>query len=276
MKENKIKCIALDLDGTTLNSQGRLSERTKRAIELALERQAHVIIASGRPLGSLPAAVTGLPGIRYAVTSNGAVIWDLWSKEILREYKLTPESVEAVLDMTASMDVAYETFIRGMPYAQASYVEDPVRYGAPPGAVAYIQRTRRPVEDMKSFILRNKEELDSIDVVLCEGKKELWTRIEEQVREVYVTSSVPQLLEISYKDAGKASAMRFLLEHLGLERETLAAFGDGDNDKDLLCLAGLGVAVGNAVPGCKAAADRVTGSNDEDGVAVELERLFEI
>lgn len=273
-ERNKIKCIALDLDGTTLNSQGRLSERTKRAIELALERQAHVVIASGRPLGSLPLEVTGIPGIRYAVTSNGAVVWDLKTGEILREFKLTPESVEAVLDMTASLDIAYETFVRGIPYAQASYVKDPIRYGAPAGAVPYIQQTRRPVEDIESFIRLHKEELDSIDVVVREGKRELWASIEEQIQEVYVTSSVPQLLEISYKEAGKASAMEFLLEYLGLEREALAAFGDGDNDKELLCLAGLGVAVGNAVPGCKAAADKISESNDDDGVAAELERIF--
>ncbi len=271
---NKIKCIALDLDGTTLNSRGQLSARTKQAIERALEKQAHVIVASGRPLESLPEEVTELPGIRYAVTSNGALVWDLQSKEILREYKLTPESVEAILELTAAMDVAYETFIRGKAYAQASYVEDPVRYGAAPGAVPYIQRTREPVEDMGNFIRQHKEELDSIDIVIRDGKEELWKTIETQVREVYVTSSVPQLLEIAYKEAGKAPAVGFLLEHLGLKREELAAFGDGDNDKELLRLAGTGVAVGNAVLGCKAMADWIAGSNDEDGVAVELERMF--
>lgn len=269
-----IRCVALDLDGTTLNSQGKLSERTRQAIRAVLERRIHVIVASGRPVSSLPEEVVGIPGIRYAVTSNGAVVRDLETGEILREYKLTPEAAEEILKLTEGMDVAYETFIAGIPYAQASYVADPVRYGAAATAVSYVRRTRKPVEDIRGFIRRHKEELDSIDVVIREGKEALWKKLETQVEDIYVTSSVPQLLEISYKEAGKASGVRFLLDHLKIAREHLAAFGDGDNDSGMLRLAGVGVAVANAVPGCLAAADRITGSNDEDGVAAELERIL--
>lgn len=269
-----IRCVALDLDGTTLNSQGKLSERTRQAIRAVLERRIHVIVASGRPVSSLPEEVVGIPGIRYAVTSNGAVVRDLETGEILREYKLTPEAAEEILGLTEGMDVAYETFIAGIPYAQASYVADPVRYGAAAAAVPYVRRTRKPVEDIRGFIRRHKEELDSIDVVIREGKEALWKKLETQVEDIYVTSSVPQLLEISYKEAGKASGVRFLLDHLKIAREHLAAFGDGDNDSGMLRLAGVGVAVANAVPGCLAAADRITGSNDEDGVAAELERIL--
>ena len=269
-----IRCVALDLDGTTLNSQGKLSERTRQAIRAVLERRIHVIVASGRPVSSLPEEVVGIPGIRYAVTSNGAAVRDLETGEILREYKLTPEAAEEILGLTEGMDVAYETFIAGIPYAQASYVADPVRYGAAATAVSYVRRTRKPVEDIRGFIRRHKEELDSIDVVIREGKEALWKKLETQVEDIYVTSSVPQLLEISYKEAGKASGVRFLLDHLKIAREHLAAFGDGDNDSGMLRLAGVGVAVANAVPGCLAAADRITGSNDEDGVAAELERIL--
>ena len=269
-----IRCVALDLDGTTLNSQGKLSERTRQAIQAALERRIHVIVASGRPVSSLPEEVVGIPGIRYAVTSNGAAVRDLETGEIMREYKLTPKAAEEILKLTEGMDVAYETFIAGIPYAQASYVADPVRYGAAAAAVPYVRRTRKPVEDIRGFIRRHKEELDSIDVVIREGKEALWKKLETQVEDIYVTSSVPQLLEISYKEAGKASGVRFLLDHLKIAREHLAAFGDGDNDSGMLRLAGVGVAVANAVPGCLAAADRITGSNDEDGVAAELERIL--
>ena len=90
-----------------------------------------------------------------------------------------------------------------------------------------------------------------------------------------MTTSVKQLLEITHKDGGKASGMRFLLERLGIEAGQLLAFGDGDNDKELLKMAGLGIAVENAVPGCKEAADEITLSNDDDGVAVVLEQLLD-
>ena len=274
LRSEKIRCIALDLDGTTLNSLGNLSERTRKAIQAALERKIHVVIASGRPVSSLPEEVVRIPGIRYAVTSNGAAVRDLRTGEILREYKMTPEAAEGILELTEGMDVAYETFIAGTAYAQASDVADPVRYGAAASAVPYVRRTRKPVEDIRGFIRRHKRELDSVDVVIREGKEKLWKKLETQLDDVYVTSSVPQLLEISHKEAGKASGICFLLEYLKIPREYLAAFGDGDNDSGMLRLAGTGVAVANAVPGCLAAADRITGSNDEDGVAAELERML--
>ena len=96
-RKNEIRCIALDLDGTTLNSKGQLSERNRKAIERALEHHIQVIIASGRPLASLPEEVVRIPGIRYAVTSNGAAVCDLDSGKTLKEYQLTGKSVEEIL-----------------------------------------------------------------------------------------------------------------------------------------------------------------------------------
>lgn len=277
----KVKCIALDLDRTTLNSRGELSSRNKRAIQAAIDRAIHVVVASGRPAEALPAEITEIPGIRYAVVSNGASVWDLRKKERIQEYKLAPESVEQLLSVSAQaasdwgIEVAYEIPVNGAAYAQASYVEDPVRYGARAESIAYIQKTRRPVDDIQAFIQEHIRELDCMNIVVGERKKELWDRILEEVEDIYVTTSVKQLLEITHKDGGKASGMRFLLERLGIEAGQLLAFGDGDNDKELLKMAGLGIAVENAVPGCKEAADEITLSNDDDGVAVALEQLLD-
>lgn len=265
---SQVKCIALDLDGTTLNSSGELSIRTETALLQAASQGIEIIVASGRSLASLPVCIRRIPGIRYAVTSNGAAVYDLLSGELLRAYRMTAESVEAVLAVTEralvngkrtpgeSMPLAYETFIEGVPYAQTSYVADPVRYGAAERAISYIQRTRRPVEDIRAFIRKHKERLDCIDVVIPEGEEK-------------------QRLEIAYKEAGKAPAVQFLLERLGISRCELAAFGDGDNDCALLEYAGLGIAVENACKSCLAAADRVTASNDKDGVAIEIEKFLE-
>lgn len=277
----KVKCIALDLDRTTLNSQGGLSSRNKRAIQAAIDRAIHVVVASGRPAEALPAEITEIPGIRYAVVSNGALVWDLRKKERIQEYKLAPESVEQLLAVSAKaasdwgIEVAYEIPVNGAAYAQASYVQDPVRYGARAESIAYIQKTRRPVDDILAFIQEHIRELDCMNIVVGERKKELWDKILEEVEDIYVTTSVKQLLEITHKDGGKASGMRFLLERLGIEAGQLLAFGDGDNDKELLKMAGLGIAVENAVPGCKEAADEITLSNDDDGVAVVLEQLLD-
>ncbi len=265
----KIKCIALDLDRTTLNSQGRLGEENKTAIRRALENGIEIVVASGRSLDALPADILEIPGIRYAITSNGAAVYDLKEGICLRQYKMTPESVEAVLACAKGEDVAFEAFIDGKPYAEKQYVEDPVRFGAMPRAIPYIRETRTPVEGMRRFIRKHREDLDCMDLVVKseEEKEKLWKRISRQTPDVYITSSVSQLLEISDKKAGKDAGAAFLLDHLGLPREALAAFGDGQNDCGLLRFAGLGFAVANAVKECRGAADRIVASNDEGGVA---------
>ena len=278
----KIKCIALDLDRTTLNSQGRLSEGNRNAIEGAIAAGIHVVAASGRSLDSLPADITVIPGVRYAITSNGAAVYDLEERKCLKQYKMTGQSVDDILRHTARLErrrgeeVSYEAFIDGRPYAGRQYVEDPVRFGAMPQSIPYIQGTRTPVEDIRKFIQIHKEELDCIDIVVRSEafKHELWEELRKAVRDVYITSSVCQLLEISHRDAGKDSGARFLLDFLGLRKEELAAFGDADNDIGLLKAAGIGFAVANASAECKEAADRLVASNDEDGVARGIEEIL--
>lgn len=269
------RCIALDLDFTTLNNQGRLSDTTRMALTYAIDKGVHIVIASGRSLNSLPEDIREIKGIRYAVTSNGAAVYDLLTGECLKQYKLTAPAVREILRMTEDMPVAFEAFIDGKAYAQEDYVRDPLRYGAI--SVSYVQRTRLPVPDFRNFLLENCTRLDCIDLVLTDmqQKSRLWEKLEKTVPDVYITSSVDHLLEISYKDCGKHSGVRFVLERLGLPRESLVAFGDGDNDAPMLEYAGIGIAVANASMACRAAADRVTRPNDEDGVALEIFRLLD-
>lgn len=274
----RIRCIALDLDRTTLNSEGHLSGDNRKAIEQAISSGIQIAVASGRSLDSLPGEVMEIPGIRYAITSNGAAVYDLKEGVCLRQYKLKAEAVQDILRWTQGEDVTFEAFIDGKPYAEKAYVEDPVRFGAMPRSIPYIQGTRKPTEDMRSFIREHEGELDCIDVVVKseEYKRRLWKTLEKQVRDVYITSSVKQLLEISDVNAGKDTAAEFLIGYLGLTREELAGFGDGHNDSGLLRYAGIGFAVANASEECREAADRMVASNDEDGVAEGIDYILKV
>ena len=274
----RIRCIALDLDRTTLNSEGHLSGDNRKAIEQAISSGIQIAVASGRSLDSLPGEVMEIPGIRYAITSNGAAVYDLKEGVCLRQYKLKAEAVRDILRWTQGEDVTFEAFIDGKPYAEKAYVEDPVRFGAMPRSIPYIQETRKPIEDMRSFIREHEGELDCIDVVVKseEYKRRLWKTLEKQVRDVYITSSVKQLLEISDVNAGKDTAAEFLIGYLGLTREELAGFGDGHNDSGLLKYAGIGFAVANASKECREAADRIVASNDEDGVAEGIDYILKV
>ena len=264
-----IQCIALDLDRTTLDGSGRLSPGNRRALEHAIARGVHIVIASGRPFASLPRDVTAVPGIEYAITSNGASVYHVPSGTRLHSYAMTPDSVRSILTLIEEVSVACEAFVDGEAYAHADYVSDPMKYGATPQAVSYIQSTRHPEPDIAGFIRRHISALDSMDIIVRdeEMKKRLWTQLEDTVPDIYITSSVRQLIEISHRDAGKHSGVRFVAERLHLSPADIAAFGDGDNDADMLAYVGCGIAMANASPTCLAAADHVTLDHREDGVA---------
>lgn len=273
-----IKCIALDLDRTTLNANGRLSEGNYKALCHAIENGVHIVIASGRSFDTLPKDVLAVPGIEYAITSNGAAIYHIPTKTCLHEYKMTPDSIECVLQVAGKYQVALEVFIDGVAYALKSYVEDPVAYGTTPQAIPYIQSTRNPVADIVSFIREHIDHIDSMDIVVSndQQKQLIWDKLKCSCNEIYITSSVSQLIEISHKDAGKHSGLRFIREYLNLNSEETAAFGDGDNDIDLLNEAGIGIAMENASPKCKEAATYITKHHDKDGVAYGILKLLKI
>lgn len=263
-----IKCIALDLDRTTLNEHARLSKGNRKALEYAISKGVHIVIASGRGFASLPEDVVSIPGIEYAITSNGASVYHIPTGNRLMSYTLTPQSVREVLALTAGIHLAYEAFIDGMAYAQDDYVENPALYGAA-NAVQYIRSTRQPVPNFQAFLLEHSHELESIDLVVSSDKQktELWSLLQANIPDIYITSSVHQLLELSHRDAGKHAGVRYVAEQLGLVPAQIAAFGDGDNDADMLRFVGCGIAVANASPACLASADFVTKHHREDGVA---------
>ena len=271
-----IKCIALDLDRTTLNAQGKLSKANEEAIRKAVAKGIHVCIASGRAFDTLPQDVVSIPGIEYAITSNGAAVYRIQDKQCLRSYVLTEQSVKKILELTKDFPVTYEGFIRGTAYAAKEYIEDPVKFGATELALAYVQATRHLQDDIVSFLKQHDDELDSMDIVVKDEaqKQKVIEVLKAEVEDIYITSSISQLVEISYKDAGKRSGVKFITEYLGLNPKQVAAFGDADNDIDMLEYAGCGIAMENASNGLLAVADVVTLHHDRDGVAYALKNIL--
>ena len=272
-----IKCIALDLDCTTLNAQGVLSEGNRKALEYAISKGVHIVIASGRPFGALPKDVVAVPGIEYAITSNGAAVYHIPTGNRLHGFTMEPESVREVLRLTAGEPVIYETFVEGIAHIDAAMLRDPGAYGfGDPRSVRYLEATRTPIENIHAFIEEHIHELDSLDLIFWDKSvaRRIGPMLRERVPDLYSTSTIWQLLELSHKDAGKHSGVRYVTELLGLSPAQTAAFGDGDNDVEMLQYVGCGVAMANASPTCLAAADLVTGHHDEDGLAQGIYQLL--
>ena len=165
---------------------------------------------------------------------------------------------------------------QGVAYAAKEYIEDPVKFGATEHAVAYVQSTRHLQDDIVSFLKQHDDELDSMDIVVKDEaqKQKVIEVLKAEVEDIYITSSISQLVEISYKDAGKRSGVKFITEYLGLNPKQVAAFGDADNDIDMLEYAGCGIAMENASNGLLAVADVVTLHHDRDGVAYALKNIL--
>lgn len=272
----KIKCIALDMDRTTLNAEGRLSDKNKEALQYAMNKGVHIVIASGRSFSALPKDVMALKGIEYAITCNGAEVYYIPGKKRMKSYCLSKQAVIAIMEITKDMPVTYEAFIKGQAYAGIEYINDPVRFGASCQAVDYVKRTRMMIEDIRTFIMEHSAELNSMDIIVKDQdlKRQAWRLLEEQIEDIYITSSIDQLIEISDQNAGKHSGLKFVAEHLGISDKETAAFGDGDNDADMLQAAGIGIAVANGSKKCLDAADLVVSRHDADGVAEGIYQLI--
>lgn len=280
---HEIRLVALDLDRTTLHGDGRLAERTREAICQVLRCGIHVAVISGRPRCSLPQDVLTLEGVEYLLTSNGAAVYkrdtQTGTEARIHSWVLEAVSVRQIMELTRQEflkgGLTYEVFVEGIAYAPEAYVTDPQAYGTPAYAVPYVQTTRIAVTDFECFVRENEDSLDSLDLIIPEKHAffDLCKKIRQEVGEIYMTSSMERMLEISHKDAGKGSGLRFLANALGCELASVIAFGDGDNDADMLACAGVGVAVANATELCLQQADYITDRNDQYGVAQVLELL---
>lgn len=273
-----IKCIALDLDCTTLNAQGVLSEGNRKALEYAISKGIHIIIASGRPFGALPKDVMAVPGIEYAITSNGAAVYHVPTGKRLHGFTMEPESIREILRLTKDEPVVYETFVEGIAYIDAALMRNPAAYGfGDSRSIRYLQATRTPVEDIQVFMEEHIHELDSLDLIFWDKNvaHRIGAMVREQISDIYSTTSIWKLLELSHKKAGKHSGVRYVTELLGLSPTQTAAFGDGDNDIEMLQYVGCGIAMANASPACLAAADRVTGHHNEDGLAQGIYQILD-
>ena len=211
--------------------------------------------------------------IRYAITSNGAAVAKNPGGERIVSLTLHPDTVQDVLKLFGNE--LLECFIDGQAYCDARYMRDPLRFGCSPAYVEYVKTTRLPVDDMPGFMRENARRLDSVDVLCASSghRAELWERA-LSLKDAYITSSSPRLIEIADAEAGKGASLRRLCELLSVPAQCVAAFGNGDNDADMLSFAGLGVAMENATAACIAAADVVCASNDEHGVAQMIYKIL--
>lgn len=275
MKREATRLIALDLDGTLLDSQKRISPRNRRALEAAAARGIHIVPTTGRFFDGMPECVRELPFVRYAVTVNGAAVFDRRENSTIVREELPVADCLAVLDILDRHDVIYNCYMDNWGWVSRNMVEGAERY-MPDFYMKILADLITPVDDLRVFMAHRGSQAQKIicfskDGPLLDGIR---AEIARAVPGTALTFSCPQMLEVNAAGAHKGRALGLLSKHLGFGIGNVMAFGDGLNDLTMVRDAGLGVAMANAEPAVLAVAGMVTSSNDDDGVAAAIEKIL--
>jgi Cof subfamily protein (haloacid dehalogenase superfamily) len=253
------RLAAIDLDGTLLRSDGTLSERTRAALA-ATTLEIVVVSARGpRGVGEVTEAAD-LKGT--AIASNGGAIVDLATRTVVRERviesEVAAELIRAVRERLpgALFGIERDAFAHEPGFAAWNWT--------PPADTRVADALELLDEAPRKLVVLHAEH--ALDVVEAAVREVVGDRAAAYISGEWV-------VEISAAGVNKATALAEVCEEHGVDARDVVAFGDHQNDVPMLSWAGLGIAVANAHPDAVEAADELTASNDEDGVAQVLERL---
>lgn len=279
-----IRIVALDLDGTLLDSQKRLSDRNRAALARAAEAGALIVPTTGRFFGMMPPAVRDLPFVRYAITINGAQVYDRATDTAIVREEIPLDAAVAIMEILDRHDVVYDCYRQNWGWMTAALQDKAADYATDDHYLRMIREFRKPVPELKAHLRATAADGDVQKVMLFARRGDAAAAQDELAAiarevaaafpDVKITSSTANNLEINSAAAHKGRALARFADHLGLSLANCAAFGDGMNDFTMVEAAGLGVAMANAAPEVKRVAKLVTRSNDDDGVARVLEAIF--
>lgn len=274
------KIILTDIDGTLLNSEKKLTEKTKEALIKAQKLGHRLVLASGRPTSGLYDLVEELDMKKYnglLISFNGAKVTECATNNVLYNKTLSIDDCKNVLNHLKGFNV--KPMIEKDNYMYVNNVFDNMitADGKSFNVIEYESRAGK-------FLLCEKEDLASfvdypLNKILVAGEpeylkdnyKKLMEPFKDTLNCMFTTSFY---FEFTAKDIDKGNAIRETILPLGYNKEDIISFGDGENDISMIEESGLGIAMGNAVDKLKAKSSYITLSNDEDGIALALDKYL--
>lgn len=269
----KIGLVALDLDGTLLNSKKEITSDVKEIMAQKCEQGVIFALATGRANSELFGVLSQIDTPRYAILANGAYTVDLSSGEIVNKRLISMDDVRAIYSAMAGREMVFELYTHTTVYSSFKSRDMILEYGL--GYVAeLIERSRTYVEDMDAFVAEYDGEVAKVNIFF----KDEQSRVEA----LKVVKSLPydstcQLkynIEVNSKGVNKGVALEALATHLGFDKFNVMAIGDNMNDKEMLEYAGISVSMFNAIDEIKLISNYFTKSHDEDGVAFALKHFL--
>ena len=270
---SKYKLLAIDMDGTTLNSHKKISPKTSAAISDLLKRGVHVVASTGRGISEMSDYRDDFRLMRYAILISGGLVYDFVDNAPVTIHPVDEEIMFKLIDfgleeramvhlLTLHDSVAREEDIQNMAAFNMSIYFD------------MFNRICVRVDDFKQYIREHPGEV--IKVNLYHRDKSSCAKNFERMKNFNLSIAFPEGNNIEATPIGitKASGLIELCKFLNIDLAETVAIGDGDNDKEILQAAGIGAAMGNATDEIKKIADFITLDNDHDGVAAVIEKFF--
>lgn len=286
------KLIAVDLDGTMLNSYGIVTENTKNVIKNVINKGTDVIIASGRPIDSIKAIAKEIGSENYFIAGNGALVYDIKNDEVVCEKYMPKEKVLEIIKICEENSITYNV------YTDETILATSLKYNV----LYYHKENLKKEEEKKTNIsivkdmydyVKNMNNAKFLKITICDDMKSVFNSILKKINKVKdvevldvshmsrktITQGTEEIpieyyyTEITYKDVDKWNAIEFLAEKINIKREEIIAIGDNINDKKMIEESGLGIAMKGSTPYVTEVAKYITDTNNDEGVAKAIEKF---
>ena len=285
------KLVAIDLDGTMLNSKGIVTDKTKKTIKKAIAKGIEIIIASGRNINSIRTIANETGINKYCISGNGAAIYDLRNDEILYERYLPKDEILKTIKILENNDIYYTVYTddflltKRLNYSTLSYYSNNLRLPEERRAKIAL------VKDLYEYVEENEEE-KFLKIMICEENSKKFSKVINELKQIEgittlemghtykkitLLDGVERSLEYFYaeilnKDSDKWNAIEYLIKELNIKKEEVITIGDNSNDFKMLENAGLGISLKGSNPKAIEKADVIVSDNNSDGVAEAIEK----
>ena|SRR5574344_210274 len=262
------RLIAVDLDGTLLTNDKKVTDRTKETIRRFTAQGCMLVPVTGRPLSGIPEDVTELAGNSFVVTMNGAEVFSLPDKKCIFASHIQTQTALAILDAVEPFSKAgIELFCGGYGYVTEKYYREVLSEFKNSPLYKYYAQSRKHVESLRLFAEQKNNIAELAGFCTDRSEMDRLCIAAGNYSGVKVIRTAPEYVEIISENTDKGAALAYTAQSAGFARSEVIAFGDGANDVAMLEYAGTSVAMANASSAVKACASCATCTNEDDGVA---------
>ena len=288
------KLVAIDLDGTMLNTYGEVTESTKRILKETMKKGCEVVIASGRTIDSIQAIADEIGTKKYMIAGNGSIIYDISKKNIIYEKYIPKSKALNIIKICEDNSITYSV------YTNKTIIANSLKYNI----LYYYKQNLKKEPNKKTSItlveniydyVKNIEDEKVMKIFICDSTESIFNAILRKIGELEdieildvshmsrkVISNGSEEVPIEYfyteiteKNVDKWYALEFLINKLNIEKKEVMAIGDNVNDRKMIEQAGLGIAMKNSTPKITEVANYVTDfDNNNDGAARAIEKFL--